>query len=353
MGPTYSTTNTAEQVRHFSRRSLLKSGAGLGAAAAFSPLLAACGDSSSAGSGGRSAVNYQLYWITNVEFAGTYIGLSKGYFKDAGVDLTLKGGGPNISVIPLVQSGAADIGLANPPQVVAANAAGADMVMVGAMYQKSPDCITSLASNPLKTPEDVVGKRIGLAPDAIPQTKAWMKANGLDYESIKVVPTNFDITPLIKGEVDGYFGWTISDPITLELQGIESTYILYADTGLPDYNGCYAVRRDTLKDKSKREAIKSFLEAERRGWEEAIKDPQGATDITMNKYGSALKLDGEQQLLQMKASIPLMATSTTDANGLFWMSEEDMEPVITALNEMGSAATGDMFDNSLLEELGS
>ena len=112
---------------YIERRSLLRGGAGLAVFGAASALLAACGDdttpaaSSSGGAKSFGALNYQLSWVKNVEFAGAYIADTKGYYTAAGFSsVNLMAGGPNVSQDAVVASGKALVGISSPDITAAA-----------------------------------------------------------------------------------------------------------------------------------------------------------------------------------------------------------------------------------------
>ena len=122
--------------------------------------LAACGDdekSSDSGSSGSSSsglgtLDVQLNWVKNAEYAGTWIADSEGYFTDAGFDkVNFIAGGPGVSQEESVISGKGLIGLTAPDFTASAVLEGADLVILGALFQKNPFCFMSLASNPVST----------------------------------------------------------------------------------------------------------------------------------------------------------------------------------------------------------
>ncbi|MCP1121757.1 ABC transporter substrate-binding protein, partial [Robbsia andropogonis] len=84
-----------------------------------------------------------------------------------------------------------------------ANAEGADLVIVGAGFQKNPFAVLSLSENPISEPADMLGKRIGVPSGDTATLDALVAVNDLDGDAITVVPVGYDIAPLTSGEVDG------------------------------------------------------------------------------------------------------------------------------------------------------
>src|ERR1700723_2913838 len=136
------------------RRFLGRSAQALGLAAlvpAASLLAEGFTDASSAATSTTSlgSIRFQFDWITNIQFGGSFIAQSKGYYRDEGINVSLVTGGPNVSVIPVLVAGNALVGIVDPPTSAAANTKGADIVIIAAGYQQSPNAIISLAKDPI------------------------------------------------------------------------------------------------------------------------------------------------------------------------------------------------------------
>ena len=89
-------------------------------------------------------LSYQLGWIPNAEFAGTWIALDKGYYKKAGLDVTVIPGGPTTAPIAVVESGTALVTIADPIVTATAVKQGADLKIIGTQYQRSPYALPPL-----------------------------------------------------------------------------------------------------------------------------------------------------------------------------------------------------------------
>ena len=82
-------------------------------------------------------VTLQLKWVTQAQFAGYYAALAKGYYKDFGLDVTLKVGGPSITPEQVVASGQAQIGVDWLPSLLATRDTGTDLVNIAQMFARS------------------------------------------------------------------------------------------------------------------------------------------------------------------------------------------------------------------------
>jgi ABC-type nitrate/sulfonate/bicarbonate transport system substrate-binding protein len=282
---------------YINRRSLLRGGAGVALLGAASTLLAACGDdssspstSSSGGAKSFGALNYQLSWVKNVEFAGAYIADTKGYYTAAGfTSVNLMAGGPNVSQDAVVASGKALVGISSPDITAAAILKGAPLIIVGAQYQKNPFAIMSLASSPINTPQDLIGKKIGVQATNEPVWNAFLKANNLDPSKITKVPAQFDPTPLVSKEVDGWFSFFTNEPNLLKTKGVDTAVMLLNDHGYPMVSEVYVTKKASLT--SDRDKLKGALIGDIKGWTDSVADPKVGANLAATKYGKDLGLD--------------------------------------------------------------
>jgi ABC-type nitrate/sulfonate/bicarbonate transport system substrate-binding protein len=338
------------------RRSLLRGGAALGLLGATSAFLAACGgDDKPAAAGGTSKsfgpLNYQLSWVKNVEFAGAYIADTKGYYTAAGFgSVNLMAGGPNVSQDAVVASGKALLAISSPDITAAAILKGADLVIVGAQYQKNPFAIMSLASAPINTPQDLVGKKIGVQATNEPVWNAFLKANNIDPGKVTKVPAQFDPSPLVSKEVDGWFSFFTNEPNLLKQKGVDTAVMLLNDHGYPMVSETYAVKRSTLT--GDRDKLKAALIGDIKGWTDSVADPKAGAALAATKYGKDLGLDEAEQVLESTAQNTVVSTGDTKANGLFTITDELIDETIKTLALGGTTITKErLFDLSVLNEV--
>ncbi len=338
------------------RRRLLQGLQAGGLALLAGPLLAACGDdepkTTASGSKDFGELSLRLSWIKNVEFAGSYIADSKGYYKQAGFSsVNLISGGPSATPQETdVVTRKALVGISSPDITGAAIVKGAPLKIIGAQYQKNPFCVMSLADKPIKTPEDMYGKKIGVQATNESVWAAFVKAAGLDASKINKVPVQFDPLPLTQGTVDGWFSFVTNEPNDLKTKGFKVTTFLLADFGYPLVSESYMVRQDTID--TKRDLLKAFLYAENLGWTENLKDPKLGADLAANTYGKGLGLTAQEQTLESQTENTLILTADTRKNGLFTVTDTLIAENVKTLNDGGLALTADkLFDLSLLKEV--
>jgi ABC-type nitrate/sulfonate/bicarbonate transport system substrate-binding protein len=344
---------------HLNRRSFLRYSAFAGAALGGAGALAACGGNSGGSSGGTTedgskygSVAVQLSWLKNIEFAGEYFADSKGYFKEAGfgsVDL-VAGGAASTSVEAGLDTGKVWLGLSAPQTTAPAILEGLPAKIVATTYQKNPFAIVSAAARPLRSPQDMKGRKIGVQDTNQLIFNALLTANGLKPGDVTVVPAQYDPTPLANGEVDGWVSYVTNEPITLAAKGFQNTHFLFADFDLPLVAETLTVAQSTI-DKE-RDKLKAFLAAEIKGWKDAVADPAESARLAVEVYGKDQKLDLAEQTKEASAQNELVVSADTAANGLLSMTDALIEQNIAALRAAKiDIKAAQLFDLSVLREV--
>ena len=107
-------------------------------------------------------VTLQLKWVTQAQFAGYYVALDKGFYKDAGLDVTIKAGGPDIAPAQVIAGGGADVVLDWMPSALASREKGLSLVNIAQPFKSSGMMLTCRKDSGIKAPEDFRGKTLGV-----------------------------------------------------------------------------------------------------------------------------------------------------------------------------------------------
>jgi NitT/TauT family transport system substrate-binding protein len=321
------------------RRSFVGAGLGTLGLAALSPRLFAQE---------TRDVALQLSWLHSVQFGGSYIAKSKGYWSQAGLNVSLNPGGPNAPVDPAVVTGQALVGISAADYASASVEQGAPFKIIGVAMQKNPFVIASLPDNPVNTPADLVGKKIGMALANTPVLQALCTINNVDINQIEIVPTQYDAAPLVAGQVDCLLCWQTDLPVAMAIQGIESVTMLMADHGYAVHSQTYIATEDSLANR--RADLVALMRGEVRGWNDYKADPKAAAALTLEMHPEQ-GLDLPTQELQAERQVPLMFSELTDANGFGWFTDETVAQNVETLALLGRSVTPDLWDRSILEEV--
>lgn len=324
----------------FSRRSFLATGLaglGLGAVGLWPRLVQA-----------QTAANLQLSWLHSAQFAGSYIAMDRGFWSDAGLNVSLLQGGPNAPVEPPVVSGTALVGISAADYTAAAVEQGAPFKILGVAMQKNPFVVASLPDNPVNEPADLVGKRIGMALANTPVLQALCSLNGVDINGIEIVPTQYSAQPLLAGEVDCLLCWETDLPVAMAIQGVESVTMLMADHGYAVHSQTYIATEDSLANR--RADLVALMSGEVRGWTAYRDDTKAAAALTVEMFPDA-GLDLATQELQAERQVPLMFSDLTDENGFGSWTDDAVAANIETLALLGRTVTPDLWDRSILDEV--
>lgn len=295
----------------------------------------------------REALTMQSAYINNAEFLGYFIGLQNGWYRKAGLDLHYLPGGPDVIPESSLLSGTADLALTTPDTTVNAIVRqGAPFKIIAAQFQKNPMGIISLATNPVRSPADLVGKTMSVSAVSMVLAHAYLKLCGLPHGSVRIVPdSQSDPTALLTGSVDAALGFTTDFPFEVAAHGKKPVVFLLADHGLPLFNDTVVVTDATLK--ARRPALLEWLRVSRAGWDEDFRDPSIYPARYQHSWLSSAGRPVAYDVFSNTAYKNLMQTPA----GIFSMSEKAIAQNIDTLNRLGIRATRDMFDTTLLAEL--
>ncbi len=293
-------------------------------------------------------VALQLSWLHSVQFGGSYIAKSRGYWEDLGLNVALNSGGPNAPVEPPVVSGQALVGISAADYTAAAVEQGAPFRILAVAMQKNPFVIASLPGNPVNEPADMMGKRIGMPLANMPVLQALCTINGVDIGAIEVIPTQYDAAPLVSGQVDCLLCWETDLPVAMAIRGIDSVTMLMADFGYSVHSQTYIATDETIANR--RADLVALLKGEVMGWTDYLDDPAAAAALTIEMYPDQ-GLDLPTQVMQAERQVPLMFSDLTEEHGFGWFTEETVAANIETLGLLGRNVSADLWDRSILEEV--
>ena len=297
----------------------------------------------------RTAFN----WVADVEWSAWYMADSGGMFADRGVTVELLHGGPNTpAVAQVLAAGQADVGVASDElQLIQANKEGADFVILGAMYQKSPNGWCWLAETPIATVEDLVGKTLGLTTGDEIRVDAMFKLAGLepDYENF---PMSFDPQPLIDGDVDAITCYVTNQPIQLKLQGIEAKSAPNSDFGLKAYGDVLFASKAYID--ANRDLLVAYFAGLIGGVQANVADPKAVIPLLTDTYGKDAEIDVVYTEAGNPAYIALLDSDYTAANGLLMIDPAYLEAEVYASYEAAGETdlppVAELLDTSIIAD---
>ena len=264
-------------------------------------------------------VKLQLQWVTQSQFAGYYAAVDKGYFKDAGLDVTIVEGGVDIPPQKTLASGAVDFAISWVPKALAEREAGAKVTDIAQVFQRSGTLQVSFKDKNITSAKDFKGKKIGNWGFGNEyEIFAALSKQGLDpAKDVTLLAQNFDMNGLLTGEIDAAEAMTYNEYAQVLEAKNPATGALYtpADLNVVSYEteGVGMLQDAIWADETRLadpaycgEAI-AFVKASLKGWAFCRDNAAACRDIVVGK-GS--KLGATHQLWQMNEINKLIWPST-------------------------------------------
>ena len=250
-------------------------------------------------------IKFQLDWRFEGPSALFLQPLAKGYFKDAGLDVTIDAGNGSGATVTRVASGTYDMGFADMAALMEFHANNPDApnkpVAVMMVYNNTPAAVLALKKSGIKTPADLSGKKLG-APVFDAGRKAFPifeKANNVTNVTWTAMDPPLRETMLVRGDIDAITGFSFTSMLNLEARGIKTEDIVvmpFADNGVKLYGNAIIVSPKMLKENGP--AVKAFLAAFAKGAKEVMINPAAAIGVVKERDG-IINVALETRRLQM------------------------------------------------------
>lgn len=264
-------------------------------------------------------VTVQLKFVHQSQFAGIYMALEKGYYRDENLDVQLKEGGGGVDLVASVVSGEAQFGIASSDLILAKRTEGVQIKAIAAIYRRSAAIFVSKAGSGIKRPHDMIGKRISVfaenAREYEFQLRAMLSKLNLDISEMELLPLDYHYKKFIGGDTDVTGAYLTGGVLRLKSQGVgELNYIFPSDYGIDFYSDTIFVNDSLLEQNS--DLVLRFLRATLKGWNDAIRDMEKAVDVSMRFSTTG---DKDLETAMMDAQLPLIYTGY---DHIGWMDEK-------------------------------
>jgi NitT/TauT family transport system substrate-binding protein len=279
----------------------------------------------------------QLKWVTQAQFAGYYVAKDKGFYKDAGLDVTIKPGGPDVAPEQVIAGGGADVIVDWMPAALAAREKGLGLVNIAQPFKKSGMMLTCRADTGIKAPADFKGHTLGVwfygneYPFLSWMSKLGIKTDG-SAAGVKVLKQGFNVDPLIQKQADCVSTMTYNEYWQVIDAGLPADKLVvfkYEDQGVSTLeDGLYALD-DKLKDPAFVAKLGKFVAASMKGWDYARAHADEATKIVLDNDASGAQTEKHQK--RMLGEINKL---TDGSNGV--LVEADYKRTVQTLLSAGS-----------------
>ena len=259
-------------------------------------------------------ITVQMKWVPQAQFAGYYVAQAKGYYKEAGLDVTIKPGGPDVSPVQVIAGKSADAIVNWMPDALAAREAGVPLVNIAQVFDRSGLMLTCKKSSGVSSPKDLKGKTLGVwyGGNEYPFLN-WMAKLGYKTDSdVKVLKQGFNVDPLLQNQAACISTMIYNEYWQVIDAGVKESELVtfyYQDQGVASLEDGLYVLESSLKDKAFVAKMAKFLKATFKGWNEAVKNPEEAAKIMV-----AADSSGSATVAVQKRQMENVAKLITNAN---------------------------------------
>jgi len=248
------------------------------------------------------ALTLQLKWNHAFQFAGYYAAKEKGYYRDAGLDVSLREASPGDDPQKTVLDGKAQYGIGNSSLLLARNS-GHPLVVLATIFQHSPLVLITRQKGPTQGVHDLIGKRLMIEPQS-DELLAYLQQEGIPLAKTTRIEHSFNPQDLIDGKVDAISAYVTNEPFFLDQAGFAYHAYTPRSVGIDFYGDNLFTTEQELSQHPQR--VSAFREASLRGWNYAMAHPEEIVDLILAKYSQ--QHPRKFFLYEAQQMIPLLRT---------------------------------------------
>ncbi|MEL6171540.1 MAG: ABC transporter substrate-binding protein [Pseudomonadota bacterium] len=299
---------------------------GLAATAAWGGLAQAADD-----------VTLQLKWVTQAQFAGYYVALDQGFYKEEDLNVTIKPGGPDIAPAQVIAGGGADVVLDWMPSALASREKGLPLVNIAQPFKSSGMMLTCRKDAGVATPADFKGKTLGVwfFGNEYPFL-SWMSQLGIptdgSAEGVNVLKQGFNVDPILQGQAACVSTMTYNEYWQIIDAGLSPDDLVvfkYEEQGVATLEDGMYVLEENLADPAFQDKMVRFVRASMKGWKWAEENPDDAALIVLDYDETGAQTDKHQKRMMRE-----IAKLTAGSDGS--LDPADFERTVASLLAGGS-----------------
>ena len=247
-------------------------------------------------------VTLQLKWVTQAQFAGYYVAQEKGFYEEAGLEVTINPGGPDISPPQVIAGGGADVIIDWMPSALASRERGVPLVNIAQPFKSSGMMLTCRKETGITGPEDFRGKTLGVwfFGNEYPFL-SWMSQLGISTQGgddgVTVLKQGFNVDPILQKQADCISTMTYNEYWQVIDAGIPADDLVvfkYEDEGVATLEDGLYVLEKNLADPAFADKMARFVQASMKGWTWARENPKEAALIVLENDATGAQTEKHQ-----------------------------------------------------------
>jgi len=281
-------------------------------AVSFTPAPSVSEEASPAPAEDLTKLTLAMGYIPSVQFAPFYVAQERGYFRDAGLDVTFRHGFES-DLLKLVGTDELQFLIGSGEEVILGRSQELPVKYVMRWYRHFPVTLFAKESAGIRSPADLEGKTVGIPGLFGASYVGWeaiVYASGLDPNKVTLESIGFtQATSVSQDHVDAALDYVVNGPVQLRLAGEKITELPVSDfIDLPS-NGI--ITNDKMAEEHP-EIVRALVAASLRGLQDTLADPDAAFEISLKYVPEAVGTQEDVGRAIFDASLDLWQASAEE-----------------------------------------
>jgi NitT/TauT family transport system substrate-binding protein len=286
----------------------------------------------------QDRVSFRLNWLIYGFHAPFYLGIERGYYREAGIDLTIGEGQGSARAVQLVAAGSDMFGLSDGASIINGVTRGAPIQAVMGIMNKSPFAVIVRADSGVRSIRDLAGRTIAATTGeaGLVMFPAMLRANNMPADSVRFLRVDGagKLVATLENRTIGMLGGVENQALILPQRGLAVHSILYADNGANTMGLAIHATRETIQRNP--DMVRRFIRATQRSFEAGEREPEAAIAAVLR-----IKPDQDRALAlaQLRAGLPLVRSAHGADRAIGWMAQQDWAETLTLMKEFQELRT--------------
>lgn len=280
----------------------------------------------------QDRVSLRLNWLLYGFHTPFHLGVERGFYREAGIDLTIGEGQGSARAVQLVAAGSDTFGLSDGSSIINGVVRGAPVQAVMGIMNRSPFAVIVREDSGIRTMRDLAGRTIAATTGeaGLVIFPALLRANGMPADSVRFLRVDGagKLVATLENRTVGMLGGVENQALILPVRGVPVRSILYADNGANTMGLALHATRETLQRNP--DLVRRFLRATQRSFELAEREPEAAVAAGLRVKPD---MDRDLSLAQLRAGLPLVRSARGADRPIGWMPPEDWAETLTLMRE--------------------
>lgn len=284
-------------------------------------------------------LTYGTNWYAQAEHGGFYQAVATGIYRDYGLDVTIKMGGPQVNGTQLLMGGAIDFFMGYTADAIKAVQENIPKMTVAAMFQKDPQVLLAHPETDAKDLADLKGKPVFISAAANTTFWPFLKAK-YSFTDDQKRPYNFNPGPFLADKNAVQQGYLSSEPLAIEKEGgFKPLVFLLADSGYNPYSTTIECKRELVETNP--DVVQRFVDASIKGWYSYLNDDPSAANELIKKDNPEMTDDQIKYGIEKMKEYGIVVSGDAEAKGIGAMTDERWKSFFDTMLAQG------VFDSSV------